>query len=148
MENPLPQDVKQWAMACHLSSLAWIVLPIPYIKLLAPILIWLAQRDRHPFIDSHGKESVNFQISMAIYWTAAALVGGVWFFLTTAGAVSGVIPNPDEVFVLVWFFQLMVTFFLLPLLITLLESVLAIFAAIKASDGQFYRYPFTIRFVK
>jgi uncharacterized Tic20 family protein len=29
---------------------------------LVPLVIWLAERDRDPFVDEHGKEAVNFQL--------------------------------------------------------------------------------------
>jgi uncharacterized Tic20 family protein len=35
--------------------------------LLAPLIVWLMKRDESPEIDAHGKEAVNFQISMLIY---------------------------------------------------------------------------------
>ena len=64
-----------------------------------------------------GRESLNFQISMTIYAIVAAL---------SIFAIIG--------------------FVLLPaVLIT--NVILVIVASVKASNGEFYRYPLTIRFL-
>ncbi|NJP10312.1 MAG: DUF4870 domain-containing protein [Leptolyngbyaceae cyanobacterium RU_5_1] len=149
MNQSLPSDARQWGMWCHLSSLAWIVVPIPYAGLLAPLLIWLLKRDLHPFVDEQGKESINFQLSMAIYATVAALLGGglfVLFFLGLITTSSDSSSSPDLFFA--WFGQFFFTFLILPALVILFETVLAIFAAIRASEGDVYRYPITLRFLK
>jgi uncharacterized Tic20 family protein len=67
---------------------------------------------------AHGKEAVNFQISMLIYNCIAAV-----FCLVLIG-------------------------FLFLAILWVLNAVLCIIAAIKASDGEFYRYPMTIRFIQ
>jgi uncharacterized Tic20 family protein len=84
---------------------------------LGPLIVWLIKRDLSPEIDANGKESLNFQISMLIYDTIAFIL----------------------CFVLIG----------IPILIALwiLNTVLVIIASVKTNDGQFYRYPFTIRFL-
>ena len=86
--------------------------------LLAPLIVWLLKRDESPEIDAQGKEAVNFQISMLIYNVVAAV-----------------------------FCLVLIGFLLLPLL-WILNAVFVIIAAIKASDGELYRYPMTIRFLQ
>jgi uncharacterized Tic20 family protein len=82
-----------------------------------PLIVWLMKRGDSPEIDAHGKESLNFQISMLIYDAVAAI--------------------------------LCVVLIGIPILIGLwvLNTVLVIIASMKASEGKFYRYPFTIRFI-
>jgi uncharacterized Tic20 family protein len=82
-----------------------------------PLIIWLLKRDASPEVDAHGKESINFQLSMLIY-DAIAFV--LCFFLIG-------IP----ILILLW----------------ILNTVLVIIASIKASEGKLYRYPMTIRFL-
>ncbi len=84
----------------------------------APLVIWLIKKEDHPFIYEQGKEVLNFQISMTLYF---------W--------ISGILC-----FVLVGFL-------LLPVL-AIFEIIVVIIAAIKASDGEPYKYPLTIRFIK
>ena len=86
--------------------------------LIPPLVIWLAKRDESPEIDAQGKEAVNFQISMLIYNAIAAV-----------------------------FCLVLIGFLLLPIL-WVLNAVFVIIAAIKASDGEIYRYPLTIRFIQ
>ena len=85
--------------------------------LLGPLIVWLIKRDLSPEIDANGKESLNFQISMLIYDAIAFIL----------------------CFVLIG----------IPILIALwiLNTVFVIVASVKTNDGQFYRYPFTIRFI-
>jgi uncharacterized Tic20 family protein len=85
--------------------------------LLGPLIVWLIKRDLSPEIDANGKESLNFQISMLIYDAIAAI--------------------------------LCIVLIGIPILIALwiLNTVLVIIASVKTSEGQFYRYPFTIRFL-
>ena len=86
--------------------------------LLPPLIVWLLKRDASPEIDAQGKEAVNFQISMLIYNAIAAV-----FCLILVGFVF---------LAILW----------------VLNAVLSIIAAIKATDGQLYRYPITIRFIQ
>jgi len=110
-------NVRTWCAFMHASALLGVVLHFPG-HLLAPLILWLIKRDESPELDAHGKEAVNFQISMLIYNAVAAV-----FCL-----------------VLIGFFFLAVLW--------VLNAVFVIIAAIKASDGEFYRYPMTIRFIQ
>jgi uncharacterized Tic20 family protein len=85
--------------------------------LLGPLLVWLIKRDLSPVIDANGKESLNFQLSMLIY----DIVAGI----------------------------LCIVLIGIPILIALwiLNTVLVIIASVKTSNGEFYRYPLTIRFL-
>ncbi len=75
------------------------------------------KRAESPEIDAHGKESLNFQLSMLIY---DAIAGVLCFVLIG-------IP----ILILLW----------------VLNTILVIVASLKASEGKLYRYPFTIRFL-
>jgi len=116
--------VRTWCVLCHATALFGGILPA-LAHLLGPLIIWLLKKDEFPEVDAHGKESLNFQISMLIY--AAAL-----------GAIS---------FVLLF---VLIGFLLLPLfgVLYFLDIVLVIIASIRASEGRLYRYPLTIRFLK
>jgi uncharacterized protein len=82
-----------------------------------PLVVWLLKRNEHPFIDDQGKEALNFQISMLIYTIVAAMMLCVLIGLV-----------------------------LLPAVIVV-NIVFVIIASIKASNGEVYRYPLTIRLV-
>ena len=122
--SPLPPanisaiaNVRTWSAFIHASALLGVLLHFPG-HLLPPLILWLIKRNEAPELDAHGKEAVNFQISMLIYNAVAA------FFCL----------------VLIGFFFLAVLW--------VLNAVFVIIAAIQASDGKFYRYPMTIRFIQ
>ena len=81
-------------------------------------VFWLWKKAENPAVDAHGKESLNFQISMTI-WTLICMA---------------------SIFVLIGF--------VLAPIAVVTNIVLTIIASIKASNGELYRYPLTIRFVK
>src|ERR1700688_113983 len=85
--NTREQQVRTWSMLCHLSALA--VLLFPFGNILGPLLIWQIKRNDLPEIDPHGKESLNFQITVLIITLVfsfllfsilgyGALVGSPW----------------------------------------------------------------------
>lgn len=90
---------------------------VPLGNLLAPLVIWLVKKDQSQFVADQAKESLNFQISLTIY----AIVSGL-SILVLIGIV------------------------LLPLVL-LAGAILTIVAAVKANNGEFYRYPLTIRLI-
>ncbi|MBS1788905.1 MAG: DUF4870 domain-containing protein [Acidobacteria bacterium] len=90
---------------------------VPLGNLLAPLVIWLVKKDQSQFVADQAKESLNFQISLTIY----AIISGL-SILVLIGIV------------------------LLPLVL-LAGAILTIVATVKANNGEFYRYPFTIRLI-
>jgi uncharacterized protein len=110
-------NARTWNILCHASALLGVFLHFPG-HLLGPLIVWLAKRDDSPEIDAHGKESVNFQISMLIYNGIAVV-----FCLVLVG-------------------------FAFLAVLWVLNAVFVIVASIQASDGKFYRYPMTIRFIQ
>ncbi len=114
---PALTNVRSWAALCHASALLGVFLHFPG-HLMGPLIVWLVKRGDAPEIDAHGKEALNFQISMLIYNIVAAV-----FCLILIGFVF---------LAILW----------------VLNAVFVIIAAIQASDGKFYRYPMTIRFIQ
>ena len=109
-------NVRTWTVLCHASALAGLFLHF-LGHLLGPLVVWLVKRGDSPEIDAHGKESLNFQISMLIYDAIAAVLCIV---------LIGI-----PILIALW----------------VLNTVFVIIASVKASEGTLYRYPFTIRFI-
>ena len=104
-----------YALFVHLSQLSsWVIGPFAII---VTLVLWLARKDDSPFLDDHGREAMNFTITMLIY----SIIVGVLFFVG-------------------------IGICLLPVLLVF-EIVAVIIAATRAANGQFYRYPMTIRFI-
>ncbi|ODH00435.1 hypothetical protein A4S05_00175 [Nostoc sp. KVJ20] len=149
------QQMRIWAMLCHLSALlGWILLcflvfiGIPLylpLNLLAPLLIWKFKKSQYPWIDLQGKESLNFQISLTLYtliFIAISLFLLLISFslaLASNGSFNEIKTTLDSLL-----------FFLISLisLKLLLQSFLVTFAAVKAYNGEHYRYPLTVRFLR
>jgi uncharacterized Tic20 family protein len=115
----LDRDARMWAMFCHLAGVGGFLPIVPVLgSIIAPLIIWQIKKDDYEFVNEQGKEAVNFQISILIY----ALVAGLLCFICAG-------------------------FALLPA-VYIFDVVLLIIAAIKVNDGQHYKYPLTIRFIK
>jgi uncharacterized Tic20 family protein len=108
----------------HLSTFAGF-LGIPFANIIAPLVIWLIKTDKSLFVDFHGKEAINFQISLLIY-SFAIVVG----FILAIVLISIVM-----LFVLI---PALFIFWIVPVVV----------AAIKASQGEWWEYPLSIRFLK
>jgi uncharacterized Tic20 family protein len=94
-------------------------LVIPLLGIvLGPLVVWLARREDSPFVAAHAKEALNFNISVLL----GALVCTV-LMLVFIGIVLG------TALFIAWL-------------------VLILVAAIKASEGELYRYPFSLRFIR
>lgn len=110
------QQERTWAMLTHLSAFAGLV--FPFGNIVGPLVVWLLKRDEFPAIDAHGKEALNFQISVTIYYIVSAVL------------ILIIIGIP------------------LILAVMILQIVCIILATLKANAGEMYQYPFSIRFIK
>jgi uncharacterized Tic20 family protein len=88
------------------------------IGLLLPLVVYLAMRGESDYVSANSKEALNFHISVYLYAICC---------IPLAFILIGV-----------------------PLLFVLgiCSLILAIIAALKASEGGCYRYPLTLRLVK
>jgi len=91
---------------------------LPAGNVLGPLIIWLIKKEEMAFVNEQGKEALNFQLSMLIYMAVA-----------------------------LFSCMLLIGFIILPALMVI-HLVFIIVAAIEATKGLPYRYPFTIRFIR
>ncbi len=91
---------------------------IPMGTILGPLIIWLIKKDQSEFVNDQGKEALNFQISIFIY----GIISFILIFV-----VIGIVTS---------------------IALGIFWLVMTIIASIRANEGQYYRYPLTIRFVK
>ena len=113
----MSKNEQTMGMLCHLTSLSK-YLAIPFGHIIGPLIVWMIKRQEMPFVESQGKESLNFQISVTIY-----------------GLIAGLLC-----FVLIGFPIL--------LGLIVFDLVCVVLASIQAADGKPYRYPLCIRFLK
>lgn len=120
VDQQVTSDERTYAMLVHLTLLITV---LPGVGALAAIVValvmWLVKRHDSTYIDDHGREALNFQISLIIY----SLVFGV------LGVCSGGILLVFVLFVFIF------------------GIVGMIMAAVAANRGEYFRYPATIRFL-
>lgn len=87
------------------------------LPFLLPLVVYLAMRNDSSYVRENAREALNFHISVLIYLVCCIPLG----FLIVG------IP--------------------LMFAIGIASLILAIMAAVKASEGQCYRYPLTLRLV-
>ncbi len=68
--NPISDTDRHFGVGIHLSPLAAFVIG-PLI--LAPLVLWLVRKDKSPFVDDHGRETINALISFVIYHVVAVV---------------------------------------------------------------------------
>lgn len=117
-ETPqVSKDEQNWAMICHLAALSGFV--IPFGNIVGPLVVWLIKKDTMPLVDKHGKESLNFQITVSI-----------------------------AIFVCILLMLVLIGIFLI-FIVGIGALVLTIIAAVKVANGELdYKYPLTLRLIK
>jgi len=113
-------DERTFAMFMHLTLLLNLTGVGGPISFIAVLIMWLIKKDESPFLDDHGREAVNFQISLFL-WALILGIGAIF----TCGISA-----------------------LFLLAIPIVGAIGMIMAAVAANRGEFYRYPMTMRLVK
>jgi hypothetical protein len=109
-------DERTFSMLLHLSSFMSMAVPIAGIIL--PIVMWATNKNDSQIIDAHGKNVINWMISLIIY-------------LIVSGFLCLILIG-------------------IPILLALFicSIVFTIMGAVKANNGQVWKYPMSIRFFK
>ena len=47
---------------------------IPFGNFIFPLLIWSSKKNESKFVDTHGKQALNFQLSMLLYSLIALII--------------------------------------------------------------------------
>lgn len=120
----LESEARTWAMLAHIIAAIAALVSAGTIAFVAPLIIWLVYKDRSALVAHHGKQNLNLQITALVAGFAAVAIGivtiGIGFLIT------------------------------LPLwgLYVLYAIIISIVAGVKASNGEYYRIPLSITFVK
>lgn len=111
-------DEEEKQMAMFTHLIALVGYVIPFGHIVGPLILWSMKKDQMPMVDKHGKASINFQISVTLY-------------MIISGILSIILIG-------------------IPFLIgfAILQLVGIIIATIKTSNGEEYKYPLTIEFIK
>ncbi|MES2439717.1 MAG: DUF4870 domain-containing protein [Verrucomicrobiota bacterium] len=110
------EEDRTLGMLCHLLGI--------FTGFLGPLILWLVKKDRSAFVNHHGREALNFQLTILIIFIALGSATIVLLFV-------------------------FVGFFLIPVILVLqvLAVVAEVMAAVAAQKGGWHRYPFCLRLV-
>lgn len=145
---------KNTATFTHLSALTQYF--IPFGNYIFPIVIWSSKKHESEFIDFNGKQIVNFQLSILLYTLILCLIAIPIFVYTIFKNIPfETVVNDHNFFienfsvgnitgiVILGIGAVMLFFFL-----KIIEFILIVYASVKASNGENYKYPLSIPFIK
>lgn len=153
METTISENQKNTSAFIHLST--FLKYFFPFANFIAPLLIWTFNKEK-AFVDEHGKQAINFQLSVLVYTILIVLIclPFVIVFATdfvslieaidhSAGELS--VNNIQNLSGYILLFGLAI---LLLVGLFIFELYAVINASIHASRGLLYKYPFCIPFIK
>ncbi len=123
LEDPVygkvTDEQKNMAQMCHWSALAGVILA-GSVNWLGPLVIWSSKKQLGPFVDAHGKEALNFQLTylvpqLILLVLALATYDWLWLLIVALNVYVG---------------------------------VMAVLAGMKVGQGEMYRYPLTLRLIR
>lgn len=139
------------AVFIHLSGFIKLVFPLLFI--IVPILIWSRNKE-NDFIDDHGRQAINFHISMMIYslLIISLFIGWTILSLTDLIAFAELMDTYEDTdfFNLRWAPWMIWLLILLGLSVAkfFFEIIVMLIATLRASDGKLYKYPLSFQFLK
>ena len=86
------------------------------------LAMWMTNKDDYEIIDLHGKSLANFLISYGIYFFISSLISLPLMFIVVGLFTICIIPTLYFIFIII--------------------------GAIKANEGEIYKHPLTIEFIK
>ena len=129
---------RQWASGAHVAALALALLTswtAGFAGMLAAGAIYLLKRNDSPFVAEHAREAFNFNLSMFLYACAVCVLGVVLLGATVLTLGIGLIVTAPAGLALL----------LAVGAIAVMWLACSILAAVRAWNGERYRYPLTIR---
>ena len=159
MTESLTKHERNLAAAIHASTLSRFF--IPFGNFLLPLVLWLANRKENAFVDYNGKQALNFQISLLLYSVILGIIAVPFFLGFLPDFFEGGILNIrdfNEFNGINFHFSdnFRWSRFIWPagfagmahLALFIVNIVYTILATIRTNEGQVFKYPITINFIK
>lgn len=108
---------------------------IPYVGWCAPLVLWIAGKDKSEKVDEQGKYILNWYIS----WFIFGLIFLVILFLFFIPGVINGIGSPTG---------LILTFWPITLIIGIMAVAFPIIGGINGLNGKTWKYPLSIQILK
>ncbi len=142
---------KNIATFIHLSTFSRFL--IPFGNFIGPIILWVANKEKSEFVDKHGKQAINFQISVLLYTLIIGTISIPFFIFKVFNGIDFIdfngfydfhinIGGPSPLLYITGGLGI------LAFLGFLIELALIVKTSLSARGGKEYQYPFTIKFLK
>ncbi|AWG21592.1 hypothetical protein FFWV33_08630 [Flavobacterium faecale] len=149
-----PQNENNIAAVTHLSALGQYI--FPFGNFILPLLLWNFKKDQSEFIDKNGKQVLNFQFSIFLYTILILIIAVpiLLFTILSTTTFDAAIENHEWIFrnldIGNHIYMLTIVILAAILLATLkiVEFVYIIYGTLKASNGEYIKYPMSIRFIR
>ncbi|ARV10552.1 hypothetical protein BTO05_13250 [Winogradskyella sp. PC-19] len=142
---------KNIATFIHLSTFSRFL--IPFGNFIGPIVLWQVNKEKSDFVDKHGKQAINFQISVLLYALIIGTISIPFFIFKVFNGIDFInfsgfydfhinIGKPSPLLYITGGLGV------LAFLGFLIELALIVKASLSARDGKEFQYPLTIKFLK
>jgi len=147
-QEVLSNSEKSNSLLIHLSALASLV--VPFGSIILPLILWQSMKNDSKFVDHHGKEAVNFNLSFFLYniIIVLVLIGTVLGTVFSGIAAEQSSGNPEDVMAILFSTGGFIIALILIVLLSIGKLIMLIIAGIRANDGEWYKYPMTIHFIR
>jgi len=153
MDTTISNNQKNVAALVHLSTFSKYL--FPFANFIAPLLIWTFNKDKR-FIDEHGRQALNFQLSMFLYTLIIGMLCLPLIFAFATNFVSFIDIVNDSVHSFhikdidnyKGYFTVLLVMAVILFGLFVLELYAVITATIQANKGDYYKYPLSIPFIK
>jgi uncharacterized Tic20 family protein len=129
--GPLKDDDKLWGVIAHVSGI--------FFWAVGPLIVFLVKKKESAFLENQSKEALNFQLTLL----PAALVLGL--LSSCAGCGGALIPG---VFAGVAGGIASAVGGLLSLVLWIGNIIFSVMGAMAANKGEWYKYPYSLRWIK
>jgi uncharacterized protein len=145
---------KNTATALHLSTLTQYFIPLG--NYIFPIILWTMKKKDSEYIDYNGKQVLNFQLSLFLYTLVLSLIAiPIVIYIFFKNIPFDIVMRHDNFMIDNFSFKDFSGIGILAIIaiaivgfLKVIEFVLTIYAAVKASNGEEYKYPLSIPFFK
>jgi len=153
METNPTENQKNLGALIHISTFAKFF--FPFGNFILPLILWGTNKEK-PFVAEHGRQAINFQLSIFLYTLIIGVICLPFFLAFASDFISLVHVIDHHVERFNWgniqnlsgYSTLFFIVIVLLLGIFVFELYSVISAAVKASRGENYNYPLSIPFIK
>jgi len=160
MTNTITKHERNLSSIIHASTFSKFF--IPFGNFILPLVLWTANKKEYDFVDYNGKQAINFQISLLLYSMVVGVISIPFFIHTLPDIFNFEFFNFNKLHHLnsmnfdfnlnnlrfgTWLIPLGITG-LLQTALTIINIIYTILATIKTNEGETFKYPFCINFIK